>query len=83
MCPRGAPAGDLDRKILLGNAICVGSDTGKQRMKAITHLPPPAIKSLRMPTVFDNPSTDIPATAQSSFGHAYCAPIFVYALTLA
>ena len=57
MCPRGAPAGGLDRKILLGNAICVGSDAGKQRMKPITHLPLPAIKSLRMPTVFDNPPT--------------------------
>jgi len=34
-----APAGDLDRKILLGNAICVGSDADKQRTETVAHLP--------------------------------------------
>src|SRR5574340_517888 len=85
LCPRGAPAGGLDRKILLGNAICVGSDVRKQRMKVITHLQPPAIKSLRMPTVFDNPSVKRMADGPKfRSGHTFRRVLqYIYALTLA
>jgi len=52
----------------------------------ITHLPPPAIKSLRMPTVFDNPSAkplaDGPKFAQTTPFQG-CLSLKIYALTLA